>query len=112
VAAFVKATGPTFWSTRSVSVSIAASCVRRIVRDAGGQVLLGPSEVQGGGWIIQGTDPQGAPFALVVGQHRQPIERRRGQRARIADLCVLGGTKASVVDACEWPSAFFCMFSS
>ena len=32
---------------------------------AGGQVLFGPSEVPGGGWIIQATDPQGAMFAIV-----------------------------------------------
>lgn len=33
--------------------------------EAGGQVLLAPTEVPGGGWIIQATDPQGAMFALV-----------------------------------------------
>jgi predicted enzyme related to lactoylglutathione lyase len=32
---------------------------------AGGQVLLPPSEVPGGGWIVQATDPQGAMFAVV-----------------------------------------------
>jgi predicted enzyme related to lactoylglutathione lyase len=37
----------------------------RRLTDAGGQVLFGPSEVPGGGWIIQATDPQGAMFALV-----------------------------------------------
>lgn len=31
----------------------------------GGQVLMGPMEVPGGSWIIQGLDPQGAHFALV-----------------------------------------------
>jgi len=30
-----------------------------------GQVLNGPMEVPGGEWIINGIDPQGAPFALV-----------------------------------------------
>ena len=30
----------------------------------GGQVLMGPIEVPGGGWIIQGRDPQGAAFSL------------------------------------------------
>lgn len=35
------------------------------VKDAGGQVLMGPMEVPGGDWIIQGIDPQGAHFALV-----------------------------------------------
>ena len=37
----------------------------RRVRDRGGQVLMGPHEVPGGSWIIQGLDPQGANFALV-----------------------------------------------
>jgi hypothetical protein len=37
----------------------------RRLTGAGGQVLFGPSEVPGGGWIIQATDPQGAMFALV-----------------------------------------------
>jgi len=31
-----------------------------------GQVLMGPHEVPGGSWIVQGTDPQGAMFALVA----------------------------------------------
>jgi predicted enzyme related to lactoylglutathione lyase len=31
----------------------------------GGQVLNGPMEVPGGDWIINGIDPQGAPFSLV-----------------------------------------------
>jgi hypothetical protein len=35
------------------------------VTDAGCRVLVGPSEVPGGRWIIQATDPQGAMFALV-----------------------------------------------
>ena len=33
--------------------------------DAGGKIMMGPMEVPGGDWIIQGTDPQGAFFALV-----------------------------------------------
>ncbi len=33
--------------------------------DRGGQVLNGPMQVPGGGWIVQCTDPQGAMFALV-----------------------------------------------
>jgi predicted enzyme related to lactoylglutathione lyase len=32
----------------------------------GGQVLMGPHEVPGGSWIMQGVDPQGAMFALVA----------------------------------------------
>ncbi|HKM62176.1 MAG TPA: VOC family protein [Acidisphaera sp.] len=35
------------------------------VRDNGGTVLHGPSEVPGGAHIISATDPQGAMFALV-----------------------------------------------
>ena len=36
------------------------------VTAAGGQVLMGPHEVPGGAWIVQGKDPQGAMFALVA----------------------------------------------
>jgi hypothetical protein len=32
----------------------------------GGQVLMGPQQVPGGSWIMQGVDPQGAAFALVA----------------------------------------------
>ena len=35
------------------------------IREAGGQVLMGPHEVPGGQWIVQGMDPQGANFALL-----------------------------------------------
>lgn len=35
------------------------------VKAGGGTVLNGPVEVPGGAWIIQGSDPQGAMFALV-----------------------------------------------
>ena len=31
----------------------------------GGSIMIGPDEVPGGVWVIQGTDPQGAMFALV-----------------------------------------------
>jgi predicted enzyme related to lactoylglutathione lyase len=34
------------------------------VKSAGGQILNGPMDVPGGGWIVQGMDPQGAAFAL------------------------------------------------
>jgi uncharacterized protein len=34
------------------------------VKSAGGQVSTGPMEVPGGGWVLQGFDPQGAYFAL------------------------------------------------
>jgi len=35
------------------------------VTDNGGTVIMPPTEVPGGAWIIQGLDPQGAMFALV-----------------------------------------------
>jgi predicted enzyme related to lactoylglutathione lyase len=35
------------------------------VQSGGGKVLNGPTQVPGGGWIIQGQDPQGAMFSLV-----------------------------------------------
>jgi predicted enzyme related to lactoylglutathione lyase len=34
------------------------------VKSRGGQVLMGPQEVPGGGFVMQGIDPQGAHFAL------------------------------------------------
>jgi hypothetical protein len=37
---------------------------RRIV-EAGGQVVHGPMEVPGGGWIVNGIDPEGTMFALT-----------------------------------------------
>src|SRR5262249_18446465 len=36
------------------------------VKSAGGAVIMGPHQVPGGQWILQGTDPQGAFFALVA----------------------------------------------
>lgn len=35
------------------------------VKDAGGQVLMGPQQVPGGSWIVQCLDPQGVMFAVV-----------------------------------------------
>jgi predicted enzyme related to lactoylglutathione lyase len=40
------------------------SAAQRIVA-AGGQVINGPMEVPGGGWIVNGLDPEGAMFALT-----------------------------------------------
>jgi predicted enzyme related to lactoylglutathione lyase len=37
------------------------------VRESGGEVLFGPTEVPGGGRIIQANDPQGAFFMLIAG---------------------------------------------
>jgi predicted enzyme related to lactoylglutathione lyase len=36
------------------------------VRAGGGQVMMGPMEVPNGDWIVQGTDPQGALFAVTA----------------------------------------------
>jgi predicted enzyme related to lactoylglutathione lyase len=36
------------------------------VRDGGGKILNGPTEVPGGSWILQCADPQGVAFALVA----------------------------------------------
>ncbi len=36
------------------------------VRSAGGQLVAGPHEVPGGGWIVQALDPQNAKFALLA----------------------------------------------
>lgn len=36
------------------------------VRAGGGTVTMEPMEVPGGSWVLQGTDPQGVPFALVA----------------------------------------------
>ena len=35
------------------------------IAEAGGQVIHGPMEVPGGGWIVNGRDPEGALFALT-----------------------------------------------
>ena len=43
--------------------SIDAAIAR--VTQAGGTVLMGPQQVPGGTWIMQGTDPQGTMFALA-----------------------------------------------
>jgi predicted enzyme related to lactoylglutathione lyase len=47
-----------------VNVDGLDAAVKRIGAN-GGQVLMGPSEVPGGSWIVQAVDPQGAAFALV-----------------------------------------------
>lgn len=36
------------------------------VTEGGGNILMGPMEVPGGGWIVQCQDPQGAHFALTA----------------------------------------------
>lgn len=41
------------------------NAAKAAVEAGGGTVRVGPMEVPGGDWIIQGVDPQGAYFALV-----------------------------------------------
>lgn len=48
---------------RVSSVSVASAAVNA----GGGSILMDPQEVPGGDFIILGTDPQGAAFALVGG---------------------------------------------
>jgi len=36
------------------------------VKSAGGQIVVGPNEVPGGGWVVRCLDPQGATFALLA----------------------------------------------
>lgn len=63
VGAFAMPDAPPMWKTcfgiTSVQVAIAD------VTAAGGQVLRGPDEVPGGGFVLQIKDPQGVAFALV-----------------------------------------------
>jgi uncharacterized protein len=59
------ANAPTSAWTFYVNVDGADAAVERIKAN-GGQVLMGPSEVPGGSWIVQALDPQGASFALVA----------------------------------------------
>jgi uncharacterized protein len=51
------------WSFYFNVDSIKAAIER--VTSGGGKVVNGPMQVPGGGWIIQGMDPQGAMFSLV-----------------------------------------------
>ncbi|WP_442783251.1 VOC family protein [Collimonas fungivorans] len=47
-----------------VNVESVDAAIARISH-GGGKVLMGPHQVPGGSWIVQGLDPQGAMFALV-----------------------------------------------
>ena len=51
------------WAFYFMVDSIKAAIER--VNAGGGKVLNGPTQVPGGGWIIQGQDPLGAMFSLV-----------------------------------------------
>jgi hypothetical protein len=46
--------------------SIAAA--QQVAEEKGATITNGPHQVPTGDWIIIGTDPQGAEFALVGGQ--------------------------------------------
>ena len=35
------------------------------IAEAGGRVIQGPMAVPGGGWVVNGLDPEGAMFALT-----------------------------------------------
>jgi hypothetical protein len=48
-----------------INVPAIDAAVDRVTK-GGGKVLNGPMQVPGGGWIIQGVDPQGAHFNLVA----------------------------------------------
>ena len=48
-----------------INVEAADAAVDRL-QQAGGQLLQGPHQVPGGGWIVVALDPQGAVFALVA----------------------------------------------
>jgi len=47
-----------------ISVDAIDAAVERVTAN-GGQIVMGPHDVPGGSWIVQGIDPQGAHFALV-----------------------------------------------
>jgi uncharacterized protein len=50
-----------FWVS---SINVAKTAIEA----SGGQVINGPMQVPGDGWIVQGLDPQGAMFSLVSPQ--------------------------------------------
>jgi predicted enzyme related to lactoylglutathione lyase len=47
------------------NVDAADAAAERVTAN-GGQIVMGPMEVPNGMWVLQGTDPQGAHFALVA----------------------------------------------
>ena len=56
------AQAPPFWSIYFRVPDITAATER--IKANGGQVTNGPMEVPSGDWIVNGMDPQGAPFSL------------------------------------------------
>ena len=59
----VDAQRPPFWLyyVNVPEIGAAAS----LVREHGGEILLGPHQVPGGRWIVHCADPQGAMFAML-----------------------------------------------
>ncbi|MGC2398490.1 MAG: VOC family protein [Acidobacteriaceae bacterium] len=57
-----------FWLFYFAVEDIDAAAAR--IQEKKGQICMGPHEVPGGQWIVMGTDPQGAMFA-VVGSRNQ-----------------------------------------
>jgi uncharacterized protein len=47
-----------------LNVESAKDAVERVIK-AGGQLLMGPHQVPGGGWIANCLDPQGAYFSII-----------------------------------------------
>jgi uncharacterized protein len=56
------AQAPPFWTIYFRVPDINAAVDR--IKANGGTITNGPMEVPGGDWIVNGTDPQGASFAL------------------------------------------------
>jgi uncharacterized protein len=57
------AQGHPFWLFYFVVDDIDTAAER--INQNGGKITMGPNSVPGGGWIIQGTDPQGVWFAVT-----------------------------------------------
>ena len=57
---------PSRWRYYFRVPSIAAA--KETVEAKGGTIAMGPHQVPTGDWIIIGSDPQGAEFALVGGE--------------------------------------------
>jgi predicted enzyme related to lactoylglutathione lyase len=55
-----------YWNYYIVAPSVEAA--EKKIAAGGGQVLVPPMQVPGGGWILQAMDPQGAVFALTSAQ--------------------------------------------
>lgn len=66
--------GPTGW-TYYFNVRDIQDALNRI-KSAGGTVQMGPQEVPGGSWIIQGLDPQGGRFAVVAPPEEKEVSSR------------------------------------